>query len=464
MTMASTIPTAPAALPLFGHTLPLLRDPRSFLLSLPAQGDLVRIQIGPAAAVVVCTPELTHEVLCDDRTFDKGGFFFDRFRELLGDGIGTCPRSQHRRQRRLLQPAFHPQRLPDYAQTMVTQIAAAVGRWRNGQIIDVPTELMAITGRTLLATMFSNSLPAPVLHQALDDLAAIFAVLYWRMLTPPRLDRLPTPGNRRYYHARTRLRHAIGSAVADRRIEGVDHGDLLSAMLAARDLDSGNGTLTDAEVVDQVVSFFIAGTETTALTVAWALHLLADHPAVERRLHTEIDPVLAGRAATHSDLPHLGLVNCIITETLRLYPPGWIISRVVTTDTRLGDHRIPAGATVIFSPYLIHHRSDLYPDPERFDPDRWLPEHANTVRRDAYIPFGGGARKCIGDQFGVTEAVLALATITAKWRMERLPGLRVRPAVAASLRPRGLSLRVTARAVDRILEKPSMPQASQELG
>jgi len=444
--------------------LPLLRDPLSFLLSLPAQGDLMRIRIGPAAAVVVCTAELIQEVLRDDRTFDKGGLFFDRFREVLGDGIGTCPRSQHRRQRRLLQPAFQSQRLPGYAQTMATQVAAAAGQWRNGQIIDVPTEMMTITGRTLVATMFSDSLPTPVLRETLDDLAAIFAALYRRMLTPPPLDRLPTPGNRRYYHARTRLRHAIGSAVARRRADDVDHGDLLSAMLAARDLDNGKGALTDAEVVDQVVSFFVAGTETTAVTVAWALHLLAHHPAIEQRLHTEIDPVLAGRAANHSDLPHLGLVTNIITETLRLYPPGWILTRVVTTDTRLGDHDIPAGATVIFSPYLIHHRPDLYRDPDRFDPDRWLPERAEAIRRDAYIPFGGGARKCIGDHFGITEAVLALATITANWRMERIPGLRVRPAVGASLRPRGLRLRVTARTVTRTREKPSMPQPSQEIG
>jgi pentalenene oxygenase len=158
------------------------------------------------------------------------------------------------------------------------------------------------------------------------------------------------------------------------------------------------------------------------------------------------------------------LVNNIIAETLRLYPPGWILTRAVTSDTHLGDYRIPAGATVIFSPYLIHRQPDLYPDPERFDPDRWLPEHAKAIRRDAYIPFGGGARKCLGDHFGVTEAVLALATITANWRMERLPGMRVRPAVAASLRPRGLRLRVTARTVNRTLENLSMPQPSQEIG
>ncbi|QLL06593.1 cytochrome P450 [Mycobacterium vicinigordonae] len=458
------IPTAPAALPLVGHSVPLLRDPLSFLRSLPAQGDLVRIRIGPAAAVVVCTPELTHQVLCDDRTFDKGGFFFDRFREMLGDGIGTCRRSQHRRQRRLLQPAFHSQRLPGYAETMVTQVDATVGSWRNGQIIDVPTEMMTITSRTLLTTMFSNSLPASVLRDALDDVAAIFEALYWRMLTPPPLDRLPTRGNRRYNRALTRLRHAVGSAIADRRADGGDHRDLLSAMLSARDVDNGDGALTDAEVVDQVVSFFVAGTETTALTIAWALHLLTQHPDIERRLHTEIDAALSGRSATHADLPRLGLVSRIVTETLRLYPPGWIITRQVSADTCLGDHRISAGATVIFSPYLIHHRPDLYPDPERFDPDRWLPERAKAVRRDAFIPFGGGARRCMGDQFGITEAVLALATIAANWRMEPIPGLPVHTAAEASLRPRGLRLVAIARTDDHTREKTGAPQASRQIG
>lgn len=462
--MTGPIPTAPRAMPLLGHTLPLLRNPLSFLSSLPALGDVVRIRLGPIAAIVPCTAELTHDVLCDDRTFDKGGLFFDRFRELLGDGIGTCPRSLHRRQRRLLQPAFHSQRLPGYAETMVTQVDAVVTRWRDGQVIDVTAEMMTITSQTLLATMFSDSLPGPVLRGALDDVAAIFEVLYWRMLTPPPLDRLPTPGNRRYQRARSRLRDAVGSAIAGRRAQGGDHADLLSAMLTARDVDNGNGALTDAELVDQVVSFFVAGTETTALTIAWALHLLSEHPAIEHRLHTEVDAVLAGRAATYGDLPHLGLVNRIITETLRLYPPGWIISRLVTTDTQLGDHRVPAGATVMFSPYLIHHRPDLYPEPERFDPDRWLPERAKAIRRDAFIPFGGGARRCMGDQFGNTEAVLALATIAANWRMEPVGGTRVRPVAEASLRPHGLRLRATARTVDRILEQPKMTQASREIG
>ncbi|BBA90564.1 MULTISPECIES: cytochrome P450 [Mycobacterium] len=462
--MPTSIPAAPAALPLLGHTLPPLRNPLSFLLSLPARGDLVRIRIGPATAVVACTAELTHEILCDDRIFDKGGIFFDRFREMLGDGLSTCPRSQHRRQRRLLQPAFHTQRLPGYAQTMTTQVAATVGRWQNGQIIDVPAEMMAITGRTLLTTMFSNSLPSPALRQALDDLTAIFAVLYWRMLTPPPLDRLPTVDNRRYHRASTRLRHTIGSAVAGRRAAGVDRGDLLSAILASHEVDSSTVAFTDTEVIDQIVSFFIAGTETTALTVAWALYLLAEHPAIEQRVHAEIDPVLAGRAATHADLPRLGLVNRIVTETLRLYPPGWIISRVATADVYLGGHRIPAGATVIFSPYLIHHRPDLYAEPDRFDPDRWLPERARAIGRNTYIPFGGGTRKCIGDNFGTTEAALALATIAANWRMQRLPGLPVRPAVAASLRPRNLALRVTARTADRTPGEPGRRLTSHEIG
>jgi cytochrome P450 len=443
--MASSTPTAAGAWPLLGHLVPLLRDPLAFLTSLPERGDLVRVRIGPATAVVVCTPDLTRQVLRNDRIFDKGGPFIDRVRELLGDSVGTCPHDRHRRQRRLVQPAFTSTRLPTYAQTMLNEFDVATQSWHDGQILDILAEMMAITSKTTLTTLFAGTVSGPVLRQALDDLTTVMAGVARRMLMPPILDRLPTPANRRYHRAITGLRHTIATVVADRRTGNTDHGDLLSALLTAHDPEADGERLSDTEIVNQAIVFFVGGTESTASLLAWSVHLLGCHPDIADRMRAEVDTVLAGRPVTYADLPRLELTSRVITETLRLYAPGWVFTRTVTTDTHLGNYSLPAGTAIIFSPYLIHHRPDLYDEPERFDPDRWLPDHATAIPRDAYIPFGGGARKCIGDTFSLTEATLTLASITARWHLQPLPDHHVRPALAAALRPRGLRMRATTR-------------------
>ncbi len=448
MKTLSSIPAAPQMLPLLGHLVPLARDPLGFLESLPATGDVVRVRLGPAQAVVVCSPELTREVLLHDRTFDKGGPLYHRISEVLGGGVGTCPYGEHRRQRRLVQPAFHAARIPDYAQVMTAQINSVIGSWRDGQEVDVLAEMMTITSSTLAATMFADTLPPPVLRQALDDLTTILTGIYRRMLIPPPLDRLPTPGNRRYNQARTRLRETLQELVTRHRASSTNRNDLLSA----RDSDEEGSSqgLSDTEIVDQAVTFFAAGAESTATAVAWALYLLTQHPDVYEAMRAEVDTVLAGHALTHADLPRLDLTHRVITETLRLWPPAWMFTRTVTADTQLNQHHLPAGTTIVYSPYLLHRHPELYERPHHFDPDRWLPDRAQSISRDAFIPFAAGARKCIGDTFALTEATLALAAITARWHLHPLPGQQVRPAPVATLRPKNLRLRAEDRSVKRL--------------
>ncbi|PZS40380.1 MAG: cytochrome P450 [Pseudonocardiales bacterium] len=448
MTTECAAGTAPGAIPLLGHTLPLLRNPLRFLTSLPARGDLVRIRIGPVEAIVVCAPELIRQVLLNDRVFDKGGPFFDRGREVAGDGLINCPHSLHRRQRRLAQPAFHSTRLPGYAQVMTKHIAEVTGSWQDGQVLDVLPEMMTLTARIAVETMFSDALPAALLGTVLDDFNTVLAGIYKRVLMPPSLVKLLIFGNHRYDRARLRLRGIIGRVITDRRVSGADRGDLLSTLLSARDPADNKG-LSDIEIVDQVITFFMAGSETTASTLAWAVHLLARHPDVEHWLHAEVDAVLAGAPASFEDLPKLELTGRVVTETLRMYPPGWMFTRTTTTDTRLGGHPIPAGSILVYSPYLLHHRPDLYPDPDRFDPDRWTDGHTAQPPREALIPFGGGARKCIGDTFAVAEATLALATLATRWYLRLRPGRHIHPARFIVLRPRGLRMRATARNVSQ---------------
>jgi cytochrome P450 len=438
-------PRAPGALPLVGHLLPLLRDPLGFVRSLSAHGDLVEVRLGPVKTIIVCTPELTSQVLRDDRTFDKGGPVFGRFREIAGNGLVSCPHADHRRQRRLLQPAFRQARLPGYATMMAEQIAAGIGSWPDGQVIDVTAEMQMVAGRTGVATMFAGVLSDATLGHLVDDLNVVLAGIYGRVLRPSWLDRLPTPGNRRYDRVRARLRRTLGELIATYQAGGVDHGDLLSIVLATRDSAGDGRALSETEVVDQLVTFFIGGTESTAVTLAWALYLVARHRDIEERLHGEVDKVLAGAAATFDDLPGLDLTRRIVTETLRLYPPAWMLTRTATADAELGGHRVPAGTAVAFSPYLIHHRTDLYADAERFDPDRWDDGAAAKPPREAIIPFGAGARKCIGEAFGMTEATIALATIAARWRLEPVSDREVRPALGFAMLPKRLHMRLRAR-------------------
>jgi pentalenene oxygenase len=448
MGVDSAAGVAPGALPVLGHTLSLLSDPLGFLISLPAHGDLVRIRVGPFEAIVVCTPELVRQVLLNDRIFDKVGPFFDRARDAFGDGLATCPHSRHRRLRRLVQPAFHPARFPGYAQVMTKHIDEITTLWDDGQVLDIVSEMATLTARIAVETMFSDALSPAILHAARNDLHALLAGIYTRSIIPPPLDALLIASNHRFNHARSHLRAMIRRVISDRRSYNADYGDLLSTLLTAHD-STESQSLSDSEIIDQVITFFLAGSETTANALAWAIYLLACHPDVEHQLAAEADAVLGATAARYEDLPRLPVAGRVVTETLRMYPPAWTLARTATTHTYLGEHPIPAGTILIYSPYLLHHLPDFHPDPERFNPDRWTDGLPTGPRREAFIPFAAGARKCIGDTFAVTEATLVLATLAARWRLQLLPSRHVRPSRSVVLYPRGLRMRATQRGVWR---------------
>lgn len=438
--------SAPGALPLLGHAVQLARDPAKFLRSLPAHGDLVKVRLGPVRAYVACDPELAHRVLFDVKAFDKGGPFYDKARQETGNGIITCLNTEHPAQRQMVWPAFHHSRLPSYAIVMVDQITKNIASWRHDQVLDLVGQTSAITAAVTASVMFA--------HQA-DDLIAdvtrsfdtVLEGLYRRMIMPSAiLEKLPTPGNRRHNRARGRLTQVIDYIIAGapRDADGaVDRGDLLSTLLYAR----VNGRpLTPAELRDQVFNIFIAGTDTTASTLAWALYLVATHPHVQRQLQTEVDTVLAGRAPTYDDVANLPVITRILTETLRLYPSAWLLTRTTTHDMHLAGHDLPADSTLIASPYLIHHRADLYPSPEHFDPGRWLTQPPPQTPHPTYIPFGTGSRQCIGRHFGITEATLALALICARWHLQPATTTAVRPMPRATMGASAMPVRLTLRA------------------
>ncbi|SDM30393.1 pentalenene oxygenase [Allokutzneria albata] len=445
---AGSIPTAPGALPVVGHAITLLRDPWSFLRSLSSlESDLVRVRLGPLSMVAVCDPGLTHQVLSSDRVFDKGGPIYDAIRKMLGDNIFTVPHDVHRRQRRLVQPAFHPHRMPGYAAAMTSEVEAVIGRWADGTEIDVTQEMLRVTTRSFLAAMFSDSLAPALLDQTLDDFMTVARGLYRQMLWQAAPSWLPLPGGRRYRDARMRLRRTVTHIIAQRRSSGRQYDDLLASLLAARDdettTDAG-AQLNDEEIYNQIVVFFIAGSETTAGALAWALLLLSTHGEALAQVQEEVDRVVTDGTARYEQLSQLVVTARVLTEAMRLYPPGWMFTRTLAVDTELGGHSLRRGTNLIYSPYLLHHLDSQFAEPQRFDPDRWI-EKTPKDRGSAYLPFGAGPRVCPGQGFAMTEATLALATMIRRWQPHVRADQPVRSVLAVAMRPVKFRMRVTAR-------------------
>ncbi|MFD8225605.1 cytochrome P450 [Streptomyces massasporeus] len=424
----------------------MFRRPLEFLKSLPAQGDLVEIRLGPQRAWMVCHPELVHRMLRDTRTFDKGGPQYERLRALMGDGVVTCPHAEHRRQRRLLQPTFRPSSVAAQTDVMAEEAAALCRDWRTGQEVDVSAATLGLTTRLISRLLLSDSLTPAAADEVRHCLAAIVRGLFVRTVVPvDALFRLPTPANRRYRRAVERVRELIDAAIAERR-RGTPRDDLLGLLLPAAEAGDGGAPVTDREVHDQLVSLLLTGSESPSMCLASTFGLLAQHPEVERRLHAEVDTVLAGRLPGVDDLPRLVYTRAVLTETLRHSPPGWLFTRVTTRETELAGRRLPRGTTVLYSPYLLHHDPASFPEPDRFLPERWLEGEAATGPHGAMVPFAAGSRKCIGDLFSMAEMTVVLATVAGRWRLRHPAGRVAAPRPGATLGPRALTMICTSRA------------------
>jgi pentalenene oxygenase len=403
-----------------------------FLAALHAHGDLVEVRLGPRRTYLACHPDLVQQVLRDARTFDKGGPVFDKVRLLTGNGLATSCWAEHRRQRRLMQPAFHPERMAGYATVMGQEISSMLDSWQEGRVFDVNTAMQALTARIIVRTLFSTRIRDSAVTEIQDCLPVITRGFFTRMVAPLGLmEKLPTRSNRRFDGALERMRNLIDETISSHPA-GIDHGDLLSSLLVAEDEETGE-RLGRHEIHDQVVTLLLGATETTGNALAWIFHLLGENPEAEEQLHREMDGLLSGRRPGFDDLPHLDYTRRVVTEALRLYPSTWLLTRSTTREAELAGVRLAPGTIVLLSFYALGHNPELYSAPERFDPDRWLPERAKTVPRGAWTPFGGGSRKCIGDRFGTIEVMLVLAAVAADWRLRPRPGPGIRPEPKASL-------------------------------
>ncbi|HKC65273.1 MAG TPA: cytochrome P450, partial [Pyrinomonadaceae bacterium] len=250
----------------------------------------------------------------------------------------------------------------------------------------------------------------------------------------------------RFEKAKERLDATIYRIIEERRACNVDRGDLLSMLLSARDVEDDGGQMTDLQVRDEVMTLFLAGHETTANALTWTWYLLSEHPEVEAKLHEELDAVLEGRTPTIEDLPRLSYTEMVLMESIRLYPPAWAIGRLALKDHEIGDYTIPAKSLVLLSPYVTHRDARFFPEPDRFDPERWTVEARDARTQFSYFPFGGGPRRCIGEGFAWMEGILLIASFAREWRMRLIPNHRVEPNPVITLRPKfGMKMRIEKR-------------------
>lgn len=428
-----------------GGLIPLRRDPLHFLPDLARKyGDVVRFNLGPQEAILLNDPELIREVLINqDRRFTKGPGLRVAER-LLGKGLLTSEGDFHRRQRRLAQPAFHRPRIAAYGEIMVEHTNRWTSGWRDGAQVDMAEEMRGITLLIAARTLFDTEVESEV-RDISDALTESLLLFRWATLPfAARLEPLAPLLTRRFNLARERLDATVYRMIRERRASGEDRGDLLSMLILARDADGDGNQMTDEQLRDESMTLLLAGHETTANALAWTCYLLSQNPDAAARLQAEVDEVLAGRAPTADDVARLPYARMVFAEAMRCYPPAWIIARKAVEDCPVGPHLLPAGALVFMSQWVTHHDERYYPDPFRFDPERWAPEASASRPRFAYYPFGGGSRVCIGEPFAWMEGVLVLAALVSRWRFDLVPGHPVVPQPLITLRPKH-GIRMTVR-------------------
>ena len=420
--------------PLLG-VLPEFRKnaPAILLQAQQRHGDLVHLKLGPQHVYAVANPEWIKDILVTNQSNFTKSRMLQRAKVLLGEGLLTSEAEFHTRQRRLVQPAFHRDRLAGYAASMVDCAAQCRDRWEPGATYDIAREMNRLTLAIVARTLFSAdvSSEADEIGAALTEVLGLFETV----LLPfsEWIEKLPFPAVRRFERARDTLDRIIYKIISDRRANPGDSGDLLSMLLMAQDEGSG---MSDKQVRDEALTLFLAGHETTANALTWTWYLLSENPNVERKLHAKIGQVLGDRLPAFEDLPELKYVEMVFAEAMRLYPPAWAIGRRAIDDYQIGDFQIPAKSILLMSPYVVHRDPRWFPAPESFDPDRFLPEAVAARPKFSYFPFGGGARVCIGERFAWMEGVLLLATLAQRWRLRLVPGHPVETRALITLRPK----------------------------
>ncbi len=461
--MEPRCPPGPRGRFLLGNLPEFARDILGFLTACAREyGDVTHLRLATWDAFLVNHPDLIDLVLRKQReNFVKHRFFWRHVTAIFGNGLLTSEGEFWLRQRRLAAPAFHPDRIAAYGETMVTYADRLVDEWQDGEIRDVHQDMMRVTMEIVSKTLFDADVERDVdeVGRAFDLVLKEIAARFRRPFKVP--DWLPTPGNLRYRRGVKVLNRVIWRILRERRADPRDRGDLLSMLITARDEDGS--VMSDEQLRDEVVTLFLAGHETTAITLSWAWHLLSQHPLVKDKLVAELFGELDRRPATVADLPRLPYADAVVKEAIRLYPPAYVLGREALADCEIGGFRVPKGATIYMSPWVMHRDPRWFGSPESFLPERWLDGLAARLPRFVYFPFGGGPRVCIGDRFAMMEAVLILATIARRFRLERTSDAEVVPFPSITLRPEGgVWMKLSRREPLPAAQSPELPNELRE--
>ena len=433
----------------FGSLKSFRHDPLKLLMrGFREMGDVVRFRVFTRFLVLVAHPDHARRVLQDRATaYNKQTPGFAVLRDLLRDGLLTSEGEHWLRQRRIAQPAFHQSRIAKFGNTMTTAATTLVDTWLRGspKTVNVTANMLSLTlqivGETLLSTDVSRQTES--VGQALSIAQRQGNEAINRVI--PRPHWWPSAANRQLQSAIRTLDRVILDIITARRA-GADQEDLLAMLMQAQDEQTGEG-MSNAQLRDEVMTVLLAGHETTAIALGWTWYLLSRHPTVRERLHAEVDTALTGRLPNVTDLPNLSYVHQVVKESMRLYPPAWIVSRCAENEDLLGGFRIPAGTIVLVSPFVTHRHPEYWVNPNVFDPDRF--ESTSEAKRPpfAYLPFGGGPRQCIGNTFALMELVLVVSTIAQRCQLDLEPGDEVNPSPLITLRAaRPIRMRVSPRA------------------
>jgi cytochrome P450 len=433
-------PPGPRGSPLLGSTLEMRRDPLGAYTRFAREhGDVVLVRFLLWPLYLLFHPDHVRRVLQEKHSaYGKDLYTYRLLKPVVGNGLVTNDGPGWLRQRRLVQPAFHRSRLPDLAAIAVEACARLVERWDavagSGRVVDVADEMQRLALQVAGRSLFRSDLSSEA-----SEAGAAFATVnelltdYVHSPLPPLA--VPSRRNLRLRAATRVLDRLVGRIVGQRRAQAAEGGDVLSALLLARDEETGRG-MDDRQLRDEVVTLLFAGHETTASALAWTFFLLARHPREEARVREEAVAVMGGAYPSLDDLERMPLAGRALDEAMRLYPPAWSFGRRALRDDEIGGFRIPAGSLVWVSPYVTHRHPDFWERPEEFEPDRFSPERSAARPRFAYFPFGSGPRMCVGAHFATTVARLALASVLPRFRLRLAEGFEPEPQALLTLRSR----------------------------
>src|SRR5579862_7737115 len=413
-------------------------------------GEIAHYKLAWNHIVFLNHPDYIREVLVvQNENFTKERTV-QRTKMLLGEGMITSEGAQHRQQRQVAQPAFHRQRIPEYANTMVDEAVRMRETWRDGEERDISVDMMHLTLNVVARTLFATDLREEAGELA-DAINRIMGLYNFLVMLPAAewLVHVRPPGLAAFVRARKRIDAVVYRMIEAHRRERSDSGSLLDLMLAA---EPEQTPASEQSLRDQVITIFLAGYETVANALSWTWYLLSQNPECESRFHAEIDRELRGKLPSFDDAPRLRYVEMVLAESMRLYPPAWAMGRRARNDFQLGEFLLPAKTTVLISQFVTHRDPRFFPDPLRFDPERFTPEAKARRAKFTYFPFGAGVRQCIGESFAWMEGVLLLATVGQRWKLKLVAGHPVEPEPLITLRPKyGMRMHVE----ERIADKPA---------